>query len=159
MMNQRLLDIIKYKTGGKQTEFAALMGWSPQYLAKLLKGDNFGITPVVKILSQFPDVSARWFLLGEGDMLSDDGISSLRKIMHERMLSILEVEKYMPVMSGDELRNYEQVVTGNKEPDFSPELLEKWQGLLQDREDEINTKFKAATGKSDSICKQKKAKK
>lgn len=126
-MNNRLSDIIKYKTGGKQTEFAALMGWSPQYLAKLLKGDNFGITPVVKILSQFPDVSARWFLLGEGDMLSDDGISSLRRVMHERMLSILEVEKYMPIMSGDELRDYEHIITGNKEPIFSPDTVDKWE--------------------------------
>lgn len=42
-MNSRLLDIIRYKTGGKQSEFAALLGWTPQYLAKLLRGENFGI--------------------------------------------------------------------------------------------------------------------
>lgn len=29
-MNNRLLDIIRYKTGGKQTEFAPLMGQTPQ---------------------------------------------------------------------------------------------------------------------------------
>lgn len=43
-MNTRLLEIIKYKTGGRQREFADLLGWTPQYLAKLLKGENFGIT-------------------------------------------------------------------------------------------------------------------
>lgn len=37
-MNKRLLEIIKYKTGGKQTEFADLFDWSPQYLSNLLKG-------------------------------------------------------------------------------------------------------------------------
>ena len=46
-MNRRLQDIIKYKTGGRQTAFAALLNWSPQYLSKLLKGVDFGLQPVV----------------------------------------------------------------------------------------------------------------
>ena len=67
-MNTRLLEIIKYKTGGRQREFADLLGWTPQYLAKLLKGENFGITPVMTIVSKLPDINARWFLTGEGDI-------------------------------------------------------------------------------------------
>lgn len=39
-MNTRLRKIIDYKTGGNQAEFAALMGWKPQYLFRLLKGDG-----------------------------------------------------------------------------------------------------------------------
>lgn len=66
MMNTRLLEIIKYKTGGRQTEFAALMGWTPQYLAKLLRGENFGITPVIKIAEALPEINVRWFLIGQG---------------------------------------------------------------------------------------------
>ena len=42
-MNERLQEIIRYKTGGRKTAFAELMGWTPQYLAKLLNGDNFGV--------------------------------------------------------------------------------------------------------------------
>ena len=35
-MNTRLLEFIQFKTSGNQAEFAKVMGWSPQYLNKLL---------------------------------------------------------------------------------------------------------------------------
>lgn len=158
-MNNRLLEILKYKTGGRQTEFAALLGWTPQYLTKLLKGDNFGIRPVMSVLTTFPDINARWFMLGEGDMLEQPKYTDIRKAMLENMLKFLDIEKFMPVMSSEELREFEQVVAGNKKADFSPELLKKWSELLQIREDKINEKFNAAGGKSEKICKQTKAKK
>jgi transcriptional regulator with XRE-family HTH domain len=158
-MNERLLDIIKYKTGGKQTEFAALMGWSPQYLAKLLKGENFGLQPVLTILNNVPGINARWFLLGEGEMIESNKYENIRKNMHESISKLLDIEKYMPVMSPVELREFEQVVTGKKKADFSPDMLEKWERLLSEREDKINTKFKAANAKSEELCRQKKAKK
>jgi hypothetical protein len=41
-MHSRLLNIIKYKTGGKQTEFAALLGWTVQSLAKELEKEYWG---------------------------------------------------------------------------------------------------------------------
>lgn len=63
-MHERLAHIIKLKAGGKQNEFAALMGWSPQYLGKLIRGGNFGLQPVLAILSKFPEIDARWFLFG-----------------------------------------------------------------------------------------------
>ena len=44
-MNERLLEIIEYKAGGKQIAFAEMMGWSPQYIAKLVRGENFGLSP------------------------------------------------------------------------------------------------------------------
>lgn len=158
-MNAQLLDIIKYKTGGKQTDFAQLMGWTPQYLAKLLKGENFGLQPVLTVLSNIPEVNARWFLLGEGSMIDDFKYTDLRRTMLENMLSILDMEKYMVVMTPEELHDYGLVVTGRKSPDFKPELIEKWQGLLQVRENNINSRFKDATHKSNRICRQKKAKK
>ena len=49
-MNSRLQEIIKYKTGGRKTAFAELMGWTPQYLAKLLNGENFGCNPCCQYL-------------------------------------------------------------------------------------------------------------
>lgn len=42
-MNERLTKFIQYKTSGHQAEFANIMGWSPQYLMKLIKGEGFGI--------------------------------------------------------------------------------------------------------------------
>lgn len=78
-MNSRLLEIIRYKTGGRQTPFAELLGWSPQYLTKLLKGDNFGLSPVLTILSAFPEINARWFLFGEGSMLEAGRLFDLQR--------------------------------------------------------------------------------
>lgn len=156
-MNDRLLEIIKYKTGGKQTEFASSLGWSPQYLTKLLKGDNFGIRPVMTIITAFPEINARWLLVGEGDMIENQKYSDIRKTMHENMLAIMDIEKYMIVMSSEELREYEKIVAGNKKPIFSPIQLEKWERQLLIRKDDLNAKFTAAKAKSDKLCRQKKA--
>lgn len=159
MMNTRLLEIIKYKTGGRQTDFAALLGWSPQYLAKLIKGTDFGIRPVLTVLSALPEINARWLLLGEGEMIETPKYIDIRKTMFQTMLSVLDAERYMPVMTPEELHDYEQTVTGNKKPDFSPELIAKWQGLLQEREDRIDAKIKAANTKSENLCKRSTTKK
>lgn len=51
-MNNRLLEFIQYKTGGKQADFAELMGWSPQYLHKLLKEGGIGIRPIISLLQR-----------------------------------------------------------------------------------------------------------
>ena len=68
-MNSRLQEIIKYKTGGRKTAFAELMGWTPQYLAKLLNGEHFGLQFVLPILEKLPELNARWFLFGQGRTL------------------------------------------------------------------------------------------
>jgi hypothetical protein len=158
-MNNRLLKIMQYKTGGKQTEFAFILGWSPQYLAKLLKGENFGLQPVLTVMAGLPEINARWFLTGEGDMIETKKYTDIRKAMYENMIKTLDMEKYMPVMSPTELRKFEQIVTGKKEADFSPDTVAKWEGLLQVRNENINAKFKAATRKSKELCNQKKVKK
>ena len=58
-MNERLLQFIQYKTGGKQADFAELMGWSPRYLHKMLKEGGIGIRPIVALLEKFPELNAR----------------------------------------------------------------------------------------------------
>lgn len=158
-MNNRLLGIIKYKTGGKQSEFAALLGWTPQYLAKLLRGENFGLTPVVTLVEALPEINARWLLTGEGEMIESGKYTDIRKTMLENMLAVLDLEKYMPVMTPEELHDYEQMVQGHRKPEFSPILLEQWQGLLQVRENEMNTKIHSAVRKSERVCRPKRANK
>ena len=67
-MNERLLLFIK-EACGRQSVFAERMGWERQYLSKLTRGIGLGITPVLAILREFPELDARWLLLGEGQML------------------------------------------------------------------------------------------
>lgn len=149
-MNKRLSDFIEYKTGGKQIEFANTMGWSPQYLAKLLKGDSFGVRPVLALLEKFPELNARWLLLGEGGMISNKQLESLK----DRFVKLLEIDKYIPVMSPDEIR---QLAEDNLE--FDNETIMRWNTLLNNKNEQLQEIYKAALNKQEELCKQKTVKK
>lgn len=151
-MNNRLSEIIKYKTGGKQTQFASIMGWSPQYLNKLVKGIDFGLAPVLAILQKLPEINARWFLLGDGEMLQESKLTELRATAQSYILSILEMEKYLPVMSPSEVREFEQICIGELKPSFSPSQVADWKNKLEARNESINEKF------NEALCRQPKAK-
>lgn len=149
MIHDRLLDIIQYKTSGKQAEFAEIMGWSPQYLNRLTKGESgIGIRPIISLLEKFPELNARWLLLGDGAM-----ITSGADEMKRRLLRLLEIEKYMPVMTPDELR----CVTDGKY-DFDENTVKNWDLLLNKRNKEINDRFSAAYKRQEELCSQNKAK-
>lgn len=154
-MNERLLEIIRYKTGGRQNAFAELMGWSPQYLAKLVKGDNFGLQPVLAILSAFPEINARWFLFGQGSMLEVGMMFDLQRQAMSHIQSLLDLDKYIPVMTGEEVREFEEAIKNGRYPNFSPDTLSDLQKRLTERTDKVNAIFSQATAKSDSLCKQK----
>lgn len=157
-MNNRLLDIIKYKTGGRQKSFAELLGWTPQYLAKLLRGDNFGLQPVLTLLEKLPEINARWLLLGDGDMLNDDKVFGLRRETYSRVQSILMFDRFLPVMSPEELHRFEDVLSGKEYPDFSDEDVARWEGLLAERQHSLDARVDDAISKSVMPCKQPKAK-
>lgn len=157
-MNNRLSDLIKYKTGGRQTKFAELLGWTPQYLAKLLRGDNFGLQPVLTLLEKLPEVNARWFLFGEGSMLNDDKVFGLRRETYSRVQSILMFDRFLSVMSPDELHRFEEVLSGKSYPDFSDEEVARWETLLAERQDALDAKVNDAISKSVEPCKPPKAK-
>lgn len=151
-MNERLLQFIQYKTNGRQAEFALLLGWRPQYLTKLINGENFGLTPILKLLESFPELDARWLLLGEGEMLSFNPAASAIK---DRLQRLLELEKYMRVMTPEELKQ----VTEGENLDFSAETFEKWKKLLDDKDREWEERKAAAMKKQQELCKQKTVKK
>ncbi len=157
-MNNRLLEIIRYKTGGKKTPFAEFMGWSPQYLTKLLKGADFGLQPVLSLLSAFPEISARWLLFGEGQMLEVGRLFDLQRQTLSHVQSLLELEKYIPVMTGEEVREFEDAIKTGRNPIYSPETLSDMSRRLSDRTEQINAKFTQATAKSDKLCRQQTAK-
>lgn len=148
-MNIRLLEFIQYKTGGKQAEFAEIMGWSPQYLNKLLKEGGIGIRPIISLLEKFPELNARWLLLGEEAMITS-GTDEVKR----HLLRLLEIEKYMPVMTTDELHELQE---GRVE--FETATIERWDKLLVERNQKMQDRFAAAYKKQEELCKQNKAKK
>lgn len=129
-MNKRLALFIDYKTGGNQKEFAEMLGWSPQYLHKMLKGDSMGIQPVVSLLQKFPELDARWLILGDGTMLNP---------VRNLIMELLSLEKYIPVMSREEVQ---ALATGKT--DFDNSTIEGWKARLEQKESEIRKRFDAA---------------
>lgn len=154
-MNERLLEIIRYKTGGKQNAFAELMGWSPQYLAKLVKGDNFGLQPVLAVLSAFPEINARWFLFGQGSMLEIGMMFDLQRQAMSHIQSLLDLDKYIPVMTGEEIKEFEDAIKTGRYPNYSPDTLSDLEKRLAERTGQVNAIFTIATAKSDSLCRQR----
>ena len=157
-MNNRLLDVIKYKTGGRQNKFAELLGWTPQYLAKLLRGDNFGLQPVLTLLEKLPEINARWLLLGDGSMLNDDKVFGLRRETYSRVQSILMFDRFLSVMSPDEIHKFEEVLSGKSYPDFSDETVARWEALLAERRQSLDARVDDAIAKSVMPCRPPKAK-
>lgn len=158
-MNDRLLSLVRYKTGGRQNKFADLIGWTPQYLAKLLRGEGFGLQPVLTLLEKLPEVNARWLLLGEGSMLVDDKVMGLRRDVYSRVQRILDFDKYIPVMSADEMRQFEALASGGAYPDYSDDDVARWESLLAERQSAIDEKFNDAMSKATAPCRPPKASK
>lgn len=158
MMKDRLREIIQYKTFGKQKQFAEFVGWKPQYLARLLGSGNFGLQPVLTLLKALPEINARWLLLGEGTMLMDDCVSDLRRGAFNHIQAVLDLERFVPVMTPDELSKYERMITAHNTPDFSAEERQRWIEELHEIEQERETRLRDATKQSDELCRQKTAK-
>lgn len=147
-MNERLAKFIQYKTSGHQAEFANIMGWSPQYLMKLIKGDGFGIRPVISLIERFPELNARWLLTGEGNMLVT---SFVEMSIKKRLSRLLEIEKYIPFMSPEELRQ----ITEGENLNFSQERIELWQQKFVEREVERKNRQSAAMEKQKELSKNR----
>lgn len=147
-MNNRLSKFIQYKTQGNQAEFARLMGWKPQYLHRMLTDGSIGIRPIISLLEVFPELNARWLLLGEGAMIANNTDK-----VKEHLLKLLSIEKYMPVMTPEELREVE-----NGNVTFPQDTVQRWELLLAERTDRINERFAKAYKKQEELCRQQKAK-
>ena len=97
-------------------------------------------------------------MTGQGEMLSDEKQADLRREALEHVFQVMELERFIPVMTPDELRMFERQVREGEKADFSPDTLQSWRERLNLREREINTKFATAAAKSDELCRQKTAK-
>lgn len=159
MMHDRLSQLIAYKTGGRQVDFASMMGWTQQYLAKLLKGESFGLSPVLALLTAMPEVDARWLLFGEGEMLTPEGVADVRQGIMNRVQSLISYEQFIPVMTANELHEMEQAIKKGTPLQYTPDTLASMTERLTNRQNEMDARFRAETAKSNKSCKAKTAKK
>lgn len=129
-MQDRIKAIIDYKTGGRIGAFGALIGWSPQYLSKLLRGECIGLTPVRAILEALPEINARWLILGEGRMLEDAHVATLRSEAMAHARSLIELDRYVGVMTPDDLAHLENALASGRTPIFNDADIARWEALL-----------------------------
>lgn len=124
-MNSRLLEFIKFSCG-RQSVFAERMGWERQYLSKLTRGIGLGITPVVAILKEFPELDARWLLLGEGEMLRPAISENRHQLVaaRDRVARSLQLARFLPVMSETELSEF-----ASGRLDFPASAMTRWEDL------------------------------
>lgn len=114
---------------------------------------------MLSILEKLPEINARWFLFGQGSMLEIGKMFDLQRETMNHIQELLDLDKYIPYMSPEELHQFEEALTTGKKPVFSPDTLSKWQERLNARESEINAKFAEANKKSEELCRQRTAKK
>ena len=146
-MNTRLRQIIDYKTNGRKKVFAEMIGWTPQYLGKLLHGDDFGLKPVVALLTALPEINARWLLLGEGEMLTPGGVATIRQSVFCHIEQVLNIERYLPYMTPKELGVMESSLLKGVSPVFGQERIDEWESRIAEREALIREKFERAQEK------------
>lgn len=143
-MNTRLSQFIDYATGGNKADFARTLGWTPQYLSGMLKDCRIGMSPLLALLAKYPELNARWLLLGEGAMLT--ACSDAIKAQFTRLLNI---EQYLPVMTAEE---QQYIISGNCS--FDDETYAKWDALLAEKKASIDGRIKAAMERQEARKKE-----
>ena len=143
-MNTRLSQFIDYATGGNKAGFARSLGWTPQYLSCILKDCRIGMNPILALLTKYPELNARWLLLGEGAMLTacSDAIKT-------QLVRLLNIEQYLPVMTAEE---QQRIISGNCS--FDDETYAKWDALLAEKKASIDGRIKAAMERQEARKKE-----
>lgn len=133
-MNTRLSQFIDYATRGNKADFARSLGWTPQYLSGMLKDCRIGMNPLLTLLARYPELNARWLLLGEGAMLSACGDA-----IKAQLARLLNIEQYLPVMTAEE---QQRIINGNYS--FDAETYAKWDALLAEKKTSVDGRIRAA---------------
>lgn len=90
VLNKRVARVMEVKRISK-TEFSSLLNISAPILSHISSGRNKPSVDVLqKILTHYPDISAEWLLMGQGDMLkakniNKESVTQALTIVEERM--------------------------------------------------------------------------
>ena len=90
-------------------------------------------------------INARWLLLGEGQMV-EDTTSDVRY----KLLRILDLERFIPVMSDEEVRRLADGRT-----DFGRETIARWERMASDRKERTDAIFREAYKRQEELCRQR----
>ena len=134
----RIAKIVDVVTRGNLTAFGRIMSWTTQYTYKVTHNNSVGLSPIKEIVEAFPDINARWLLTGEGAMFTGQAERA-----RARLIKLLELEAYMPVMSASQLRT----LADNPEQ-ITEEEIEELKTLLQAKEEALAQRFYESYEKS-----------
>lgn len=153
-INERIDFIIKIKIGGR-SKFAEILKVSPQYVNKIATpGGSVGLEPVLNILRLFPDIDARWLLLGEGSPFSlSDRAGEIKRSIGDRIDFLFSIEKYISVMDPEDLAGLEEIIRNGSYNNIGKGKLDEWEKRLAVREEGLNERVYKAM--EEGICKTK----
>ena len=99
----------------------------------------------VELMDSASGINARWLLLGEGQM-EDYTTSGVR----DNLLRILDLERFIPVMSEEEVRRLADGRT-----DFGRETIARWERMASDRKERTDAIFREAYKRQEELCRQR----
>ena len=99
----------------------------------------------VELMDSASGINASWLLLGEGQMV-DDTTSGVR----DKLLRVLDLERFIPVMSEDEVRMLAEGRT-----DFGSDTVARWERMVADRKERTDAIFREAYKRQEELCRQR----
>lgn len=157
-INERIAYIVNVRVDGNTARFAELLGTSRQYVNKLIKeGGSVGIEPISKILKIFPEIDARWLILGEGSPF----IRAVKEIeirtgIELKLKTLTDLERYIPAMDEADLDKLSEALRSGMDPEIDSSKFTAWESVINDKKEILEQRVSEAMKKG--ICKTKKAK-
>ena len=99
----------------------------------------------VELMDSAYGINASWLLLGEGQ--TEEGTTSG---VRDKLLRILDLERFIPVMREDEVRMLAEGRT-----DFGSETIARWERMVADRKERTDAIFREAYKRQEELCRQR----
>ena len=99
----------------------------------------------VELMDSASGINTRWLLLGDGQMV-EDTTSGVR----DELLRILDLERFIPVMSEDEGRRLAEGRT-----DFGSDTIARWERMVADRKERTDAIFREAYKRQEELCRRR----
>ncbi len=87
-----------------------------------------------------------------------DDFPCLRRETYSPVRYMVMFDRFIPVMSTEELHRFEKALGGNYSPDFSDEDFARWEAMLSERRQQLEARVDDAISKSLTPCRQRTAK-